>query len=87
MLAFYGERLQPPVRELPDAQTRALRELWVRREHLIEMLVMEENRLERARKALHRSLRSRQNFVFEPVVDERSRRAQRLLSASRPADS
>ena len=50
MLALYGERLQPPVRELPDEQTRALRDLWVRREQLIEMLVMEENRLERAPK-------------------------------------
>src|ERR1700687_2176137 len=45
VLALYGERLQPPVRELPDEQTRTLRDLWARREQLIEMLVMEQNRL------------------------------------------
>ncbi len=44
MLALHGERDQPPVRELPDPQTQQLRALWVRREQLIEMLVMEQNR-------------------------------------------
>jgi transposase len=63
-LALYGERLQPPVRELPDEQTRALRALWVRREQLIEMLVMEENRLEHAVKALHRSLRAHIDYLY-----------------------
>ena len=29
VLALYGERVQPPVRELPDEQTLALRALWV----------------------------------------------------------
>ena len=48
VLALYGERIQPPVRELPDEQNQALRGLWIRREQLIEMLVMEENRLEHA---------------------------------------
>ena len=56
VLADYGERIQPPVRELPAEQNQALRGRWVRREQLIEMLVMEENRLEHAPKALHRSL-------------------------------
>ena len=56
MLALYGERIQPPVRELPDEQNQALRALWIRREQLIEMLVREENRLEHAPKALHRRL-------------------------------
>src|SRR5271169_1323199 len=32
VLALYGERIQPPVRELSDEQNRALRGLWVRRE-------------------------------------------------------
>ena len=58
VLALYGERIQPPVRELPDAQNQALPGLWVRREQLIELLVIEENRLEHAPKALHRSLRA-----------------------------
>jgi transposase len=46
ILALYGEQTNPPLRELPDEQSQALRALWVRREQLIEMLVMEENRLE-----------------------------------------
>ena len=48
VLALYGERVEPPLRELADEQSQALRALWVRREQLIEMLVMEENRLEHA---------------------------------------
>jgi transposase len=63
VLALYGERLQPPVRELPDEQTRALRDLWIRREQLIEMLVMEENRLEHARQALHHGLRAHIDYL------------------------
>ena len=67
VLALYGERLQPPVRELPDEQTRALRALWVRREQLIEMLVMEENRLEHAAKALHRGLRAHIDYLRKQI--------------------
>jgi transposase len=67
VLALYGERLQPPVRELPDEQTRALRELWVRREQLIEMLVMEENRFEHASKTLHRSLRAHIDYLRKQI--------------------
>ena len=67
VLALYGERLQPPVRELPDQQSRALRALWVRREQLIEMLVMEENRLEHAPKALHRSLRAHIDYLRKQI--------------------
>jgi transposase len=67
VLALYGERLQPPLRELPDEQSRALRALWVRREQLIEMLVMEENRLEHAVKALHRSLRAHIDYLRKQI--------------------
>ena len=67
VLALYGERVQPPVRELPDEQTRALRALWVRREQLIEMLVMEENRFEHAPKTLHRRLRAHINYLRKQI--------------------
>jgi hypothetical protein len=63
----YGERIEPPVRELPDEQNQALRGLWVRREQLIEMLVMEENRLENAPKALHRSLRAHIDYLRKQI--------------------
>src|ERR1700730_5895367 len=67
VLADYGERIQPPVRELSDEQNHALRGLWVRREQLIEMLVMEENRLEHAPKALHRSLRAHIAYLRKQI--------------------
>jgi transposase len=67
VLALYGERIQPLVRELPDEQTQVLRGLWVRREQLIEMLVMEENRLEHAPKALHRSLRAHIDYLRKQI--------------------
>ena len=67
VLALYGERVQPPLRELPDEQSQALRALWVRREQLIEMLVMEQNRLEHASKVLHRALRAHIDYLRKQV--------------------
>ena len=67
VLADYGERIQPPVRELPGKQSQALRGLWVRREQLIEMLGMEENRLEHAPKALHRSLEAHIAYLRKQI--------------------
>ena len=67
VLALYGERVQPPLRELPEQQTQALRALWVRREQLVEMLGMEQNRLEHAPKALHRSLRAHIDYLRKQI--------------------
>jgi transposase len=67
VLALYGERIQPPVRELPSEQNQALRGLWIRREQLIEMLVMEENRLEHAPKALHRRLVAHIDYLRKQI--------------------
>lgn len=44
VLAHLGEALQPPVRPLPDEDTRALEALLTRRRQLIDMLVAEKNR-------------------------------------------
>lgn len=44
-LAHFAEAVQPPVRPLPDAQTRELEALVTRRRQLIEMLGAEQNRL------------------------------------------
>jgi transposase len=70
VLALYGERTQPPLRELPDEQSQALRALWVRREQLIEMLVMEENRLEHApekAKAVRHNLRAHIDYLRKQI--------------------
>jgi len=67
VLALYGERNQPQLRELPDEQTQALRALWVRREQLLEMLGMEENRLEHAPKALQRGLHAHIDYLRKRI--------------------
>ena len=44
VLAHFGAALNPPLRPLPDAQTRELEALLTRRRQLVEMLVAEKNR-------------------------------------------
>lgn len=44
VLAHFGEVLQPEIRPLPDAQTRALEAALTRRRQLVDMLVAEKNR-------------------------------------------
>jgi transposase len=63
LLAQFGERVQPAVRELPDEQGRELKALMARRRQLIEMLVAEENRLKQAPPALHHQLRSHIDYL------------------------
>jgi transposase len=45
MLALFAERIQPPVRPMPDAQTQNLQDLLDRRRQLLGMRTMESNRL------------------------------------------
>lgn len=56
IIADYAARNQPPVRPLPDAQTRLLQALMARRRQMREMLTMEENRLNQAAKPLAKSI-------------------------------
>jgi transposase len=63
MLAEFGERIKPQLRELPDEQARALAAVMGRRRQLMEMLVAEQNRLGQAPKALHHDLRSHIDFL------------------------
>jgi transposase len=70
ILTLYGEQTQPPLRELPDEQSQALRALWVRREQLIEMLGMEENRLEHVAekaKTVRHNLRSHIDYLRKQI--------------------
>jgi transposase len=48
-LALFGERVQPPLRPLPDAASAELDALVSRRRQLVEMLTMEKNHLHSAR--------------------------------------
>ena len=52
---------------MPDEQSQALRALWLRREQLIEMVVMEQNRQEHAPKALQHSLRAHIDYLRKEI--------------------
>ena len=56
LLAQYAEHAELELRALPDAATRALKELCARREDLLEMLGAERNRLEHSSKPLRRGI-------------------------------
>jgi transposase len=62
ILARFAEVMQPQLRRLPDAQSRALMALVIRRRQLVEMITAESNRCERApqlvRKWIAASIRS-----------------------------
>jgi transposase len=49
ILAHFGQLLQPPLRPWPEAQQQELAALMTRRRQLVEMMVMEKNRLGTAR--------------------------------------
>lgn len=64
ILALFGQSLRPPVRPVPDAQTRQLREIMDRRGQILGMLLAEKNRLQRTQsKAVKASLRSHIRFL------------------------
>jgi transposase len=45
VLALFAQKIQPPCRPLPDAETRALQDLIVRRRQMVDMLSAEQSRL------------------------------------------
>ncbi len=58
LLARFAQRVEPEVRPLPDELTQALGALVTRRRQLMEMLVAEENRMERAPRSVQGELRA-----------------------------
>ncbi len=67
ILARFGQRIRPDLRKLPDAQERELKALVTRRRQLVDMIVAERNRLERAPKVLHRQLRKHIEWLRQQV--------------------
>jgi transposase len=63
MLTEYAEDRRLKVRELPDAETRELQALMARREQLVEMLVAEQQRAERAPAALRRRINGHIDYL------------------------
>lgn len=48
ILALFGERIRPAIREQPSPETQALADQLARRTQLVEMLTMEKNRFQQA---------------------------------------
>jgi transposase len=70
LLALFGARVQPEVRPLPDAETRALAALIARRRQLIEMLGAEQRRLAQATtSAVRRDLRTHIRWLERRLTD------------------
>ena len=80
-LALFAERIKPPVRELPDEQTRQLRALVTRRRELVEMLTAERNRLGSVPAVLHREIRAHIRWL-EARLKERNRDLDQMLRGS-----
>jgi transposase len=63
VIADFAQRNQPPIRPLPDEQTRLLQALMARRRQLLEMLTMEKNRLQQAPQALAEQIEKHIEFL------------------------
>jgi len=64
ILALFGKSLRPPLRALPDAQSRQMREVIDRRGQIVESLQAEKNRLQRVEsKSVKASLRSHIRYL------------------------
>lgn len=77
VLAEFAERIDPPVRPLPDADTQALQAIVARRRQLIDMRTMEVNRLGTAAPAVAKGVREHVAWL-----DKRIARADGELAAA-----
>ena len=69
VLAQFAEAVKPPVRPLPDADTRELRALVDRRRQLIEMVSSERNRLCHASKRVRHLIQEHIRWLKQQVGD------------------
>jgi transposase len=69
LLALYAEREQPVVRAPADAETQALQDQVMRREQLVEMLVAEKHRLQRAAAGVRQELRQHITYLERRIKD------------------
>ena len=63
MLALFGQRVRPELRQLPDEETQALEALLVRRRQIIDMLVAENNRVDLASPRIAKDLKAHIRFL------------------------
>ncbi len=69
VLAHFAEAVRPPVRPLPDSDTRELHSLTARRNQVVEMLVAEKNRLGRAGGAVAPRIRAHIQWLEQELDD------------------
>lgn len=69
ILALFAERVRPPVRPLPDEQTRMLDALLTRRRQLQEMLTAEKNRFAHALDPVCRDIAKHIRWLERRVAD------------------
>jgi len=69
LLALFAERVRPPVRPLPDEQTRMLDALLTRRRQLLEMLTAEKNRFAHAQDPVRRDITQHIRWLERRVAD------------------
>lgn len=69
ILALFAERVRPPVRPLPDEQTRILNALLTRRRQLLEMLTAEKNRFAHAQDPVRRDIANHIRWLERRVAD------------------
>jgi transposase len=81
LLALFAQRERPEPRPPADAETQALQGLVMRREQLLEMLVAEEHRLQRASAQVRKELRHHISYLegrlkdIEEEIDKTVRRS------------
>ncbi len=81
VLALFAERVRPPVRPLPDAESQALRALVTRRRQVVEMLVAEKNHRRTALPPVRRRI-ERHITLLEQELREMDDELSRALRAS-----
>jgi transposase len=69
ILAEFGKQIQPQVRPLSDKQTGEIKALMVRRQQILEMITMENNRLWSAGPRVLPSLQEHLNWLKKEVKD------------------
>jgi transposase len=67
VLADYARRINPEIRALPDKEQLDLSALMTRRRQLIDMIVMEKNRLQTASEVVKSSLHTNINWLKEQL--------------------
>jgi transposase len=68
VLAHYAEVIQPPARQLPQAQTQELADIMARRRQVVEMITAEKNRLPR----MHASVRPHIEAHIKWLISQRA---------------